>query len=67
MLYDDEKTPLAEAKNLSGSEKREIAKDDYEYWFERGIEFLFNSKSALERHVYWNSAFELHQSTKSPI
>ena len=65
LLYDDGITPLSEARNLSKSEKREIAKDDYEYWFERGKEFLFKAKNAHERKVYWSSAFELHQSTES--
>ncbi len=65
LLYDDGVTPLAEAKNLSKNEKREIAEDDYEYWFERGEEFLFKAKNAHERKVYWSSAFELHQSTES--
>ena len=65
LLYDDGITPLSEARNLSKSEKREIAKDDYEYWFKRGCGFFIDVASPIKRSDYNTAAFYLHQSTES--
>ncbi|KJV96606.1 putative nucleotidyltransferase [Rickettsia parkeri str. Tate's Hell] len=42
------------------SEVKEIAKEDYEYWFGRGKSFFIDCKYPLERGDFSKSAFELH-------
>jgi HEPN domain-containing protein len=56
---------LAEAKELLWKERKEIAKEDYEHWFERGKGFFIACKYQLERDDYPLSAFMLHQATES--
>ncbi|WP_410956651.1 nucleotidyltransferase [Rickettsia koreansis] len=47
------------------SEVKEMAKEDYEYWFGRGKSFFIDCKYPLERGDFSKSAFELHQATES--
>ncbi|WP_084520601.1 HEPN domain-containing protein [Rickettsia gravesii] len=47
------------------SEVKEMAKEDYEYWFGRGKSFFIDCKYQLERGDFSKSAFELHQATES--
>ncbi|WP_266235058.1 HEPN domain-containing protein [Rickettsia rhipicephali] len=56
---------LSRAKNLPWSEVKEMAKEDYEYWFGRGKSFFIDCKCPLERGDFSKSAFELHQATAS--
>ncbi|WP_419087611.1 HEPN domain-containing protein [Rickettsia conorii] len=56
---------LSRAKNLPWSEVKEMAKEDYEYWFGRGKSFFIDCKYPLERGDVSKSAFELHQATES--
>jgi len=65
LLYDDKKVVLSEAKDLSKHEKREIATDDYDYWFKKGEGFLYYSVNAFENNDYNFAAFFLHQATES--
>ncbi|MCC8483897.1 MAG: HEPN domain-containing protein, partial [Rickettsia endosymbiont of Labidopullus appendiculatus] len=65
LLYDSGEFQLVEAKNLPWKERRQIAKEDYEYWFERGKEFFMGTNFYFERGKYAISAFELHQTTES--
>ncbi|WP_375333083.1 HEPN domain-containing protein [Candidatus Tisiphia endosymbiont of Psammoecus bipunctatus] len=65
LLYDSGEFQLAEAKNLPWGERRQIAKEDYEYWFERGKGFFLACKYQLTRKDFALSAFELHQTTES--
>ncbi len=65
LLYDSGEFQLAEAKNLPWEERRQIAKEDYEYWFAKGKGFFIDCKYPLERKDYALSAFYLHQTTES--
>ena len=56
---------LADAKELSIEERRRIARDDYEYWFESAEEFFIDYQNAFKRESYKNAAFLLHQATES--
>jgi HEPN domain-containing protein len=63
-LYDSGKFQLEEAVELDNKQRYQIAKDDFEYYFERGkkliklFNFSFNDKD------YRESAFLLHQVTE---
>ncbi|WP_425361512.1 HEPN domain-containing protein [Candidatus Tisiphia endosymbiont of Ceraclea dissimilis] len=65
LLYDSGEFQLVEAKNLPWKERREIAKEDYEYWFGRGKGFFIDCKYPIKRGEYPLSAFLLHQATES--
>jgi uncharacterized protein len=64
VLYDSGEYVLSEAKDLPWSEVKEIAKEYYEYWFDKGQSFL-DCKSSLEKGYLNKCAFELHQATES--
>jgi predicted nucleotidyltransferase/HEPN domain-containing protein len=65
LLYDSGEFQLSQAKNLPWSEVKEMAKEDYKYWFGRGESFFIDCKYPLERGDFSKSAFELHQATES--
>ena len=44
---------------------KEIAKDNYDYWFGRGKGFLKGATTYLNDLKYALSAFSLHQATES--
>ncbi|WP_256621317.1 HEPN domain-containing protein, partial [Rickettsia sp. TH2014] len=64
LLYDSGEFTLSEAKDLPWSEMKEIAKDYYEEWFDKGKSFL-DCKNPLEKGYLNKGAFELHQATES--
>jgi len=64
LLYDSGEYQLPEAKELSNKERKEIAQDDYDYWFNSANGFLIDCNHALMRGDYSKAAFELHQATE---
>ncbi len=44
---------------------KEITQDYFEYWFDFRVGFFRDSKNNLEPKTLRNSAFSLHQTTKS--
>ncbi|MGI4753258.1 MAG: HEPN domain-containing protein, partial [Janthinobacterium lividum] len=56
---------LSEAKDLPWSEMKEIAQDDYDYWFSKGKGFLRSATNAFLENEYAIAAFILHQATES--
>ncbi|MEY4463977.1 MAG: hypothetical protein RLZZ81_948 [Pseudomonadota bacterium] len=64
LLYNSGEFTLSEAKDLPWSEMKEIAKDYYEEWFDKGKSFL-DCKNSLEKGYLNKCAFELHQATES--
>jgi predicted nucleotidyltransferase/HEPN domain-containing protein len=64
LLYDSQKFHLKEAKELSPQERKRLAQEDFNYYFEKaddfkdGVEFYFN-KSKLNE-----AAFLLHQTAE---
>jgi predicted nucleotidyltransferase/HEPN domain-containing protein len=65
LLYDSGEFTLAEPRNLGWEERREIAQDDFDYWFGRGRGFLIGANNYLAIGEYALSAFSLHQATES--
>ncbi len=65
LLYDNGEFELAEARDMPWSEVRQIAQEDYDYWFDRGCEFLITCKFQMERNQDSLAAFQLHQATES--
>jgi len=65
LLYDSGDYQLSETKELDAGERREIAQDDYDYWFKSGEAFFVYSGIALKRKDYNKAAFFLHQATES--
>jgi predicted nucleotidyltransferase/HEPN domain-containing protein len=65
LLYNSGEFILSEAKELSSMQRREIAKEDFEQWFESGTEFLIDTLNALQRNSFNRGAFYLHQATES--
>lgn len=64
LLHDSGDYQLSEAKELDSGERKEIAQDDYDYWFKSGNEFLTHCHYALKDKSYSKAAFELHQATE---
>ena len=65
MLYDSGEFKLAEPKDLSCEERREIGKEDFEQWFPQGAGFMDTALYTLKQGRLNHSAFELHQATES--
>ncbi|WP_375358852.1 HEPN domain-containing protein [Candidatus Tisiphia endosymbiont of Neophilaenus lineatus] len=65
LLYDSGEFILSEAQKLPWSERRPLAKEEYEYWFGRGKGFLIGVNAYLENNENALSAFSLHQATES--
>ena len=65
LLFDSGEFELSKPRKLSEEERRKIAKQDYEHWFEKAEEFLIDCKNCFERKNYIKAAFELHQTTES--
>lgn len=65
LLYDSGEFELAESRDLSWAERREMAQEDFELWFPRGEGFIVATR-AMHKHGDLNlSAFLLHQATES--
>ena len=65
MLYDSGDFKLAEARDLSWEEQKEIAQDYFDNWFPDGCGFLIYTGHASERDDFKYGAFFLHQATES--
>ncbi len=63
-LYDSKCFILAKARKLSTTDRRHLAQEDFEFWFESAGEFMLDFKSAFERESYNNAVFHLHQVTE---
>lgn len=64
ILYDSQKYKLAEPRELTPADKRKIAKEDFEQWFESAKNFYFYYGVALKRQDYKGAAFLLHQAAE---
>jgi HEPN domain-containing protein/predicted nucleotidyltransferase len=65
LLYDSGEFELAEPRQLTKAEISQIAKDDYEHWFNRGCGFLKNTRFSISDRELNIAAFLLHQATES--
>jgi len=64
VLYDSEEYKLEEPRDLSWEERREIARQEYDIWFEGGSKFFIGVNAYLKEDEYSLAAFELHQATE---
>jgi HEPN domain-containing protein/predicted nucleotidyltransferase len=64
VIFDSKNFELAEKKNLTLQEKKAIAKEHFEHWFNRAESFLIDFVHGFERGDYGKAAFELHQSAE---
>ncbi len=60
-LYDSKRYVLGKPIPLSPEKRYQFAKENFEYWFEKAIEFYDDGISNIERERYSKAAFELHQ------
>ena len=65
LLYDSRTHELLEPAKLNKHEIRQIAKDDYDYWYNRGKNFFTVNFCARKIKEPAIAAFHLHQSTES--
>ena len=65
VLYNSNKLQLAESRELSKYEQKEVAQRYFDIWFANGNEFLIDAQNAFNRRSFKKSAFELHQATES--
>ena len=65
LLYDSGEFKLAEPKELSWEERKEIAQEYFDDWFYHGTECIIDAYSTLKRNNFKKSAFELHQATEN--
>ncbi len=56
---------LAEGRELSWEERKEIAQDDYDQWFPHGCGLLLDTGNPIGRGEFKLGAFYLHQATES--
>lgn len=64
LLYDSSEYKLEEPRELNWQERREIAKQEYDIWFEGGSEFCSLFHDALAKDFLNKAAFLLHQATE---
>ncbi|MCD9015249.1 HEPN domain-containing protein [Parachryseolinea silvisoli] len=69
LLYDTGKSEFVEPKELTPAEKRAVAQEHYDEWFQSGARFLrfaeFGFRDALSRNEKLNdTAFQLHQAAE---
>jgi uncharacterized protein len=61
LLYDSGKLALDSPKQLNFKQRKQLAKDDFEYWFNSAKEYLRQYFHALDDVSYNVGAFNLHQ------
>ncbi len=64
LLYDAGNIPLAEARELSAAEKKQIAQDDYDQWYSSAKDLLRSAVRNFEDDAYKLATFELHQTAE---
>jgi HEPN domain-containing protein/predicted nucleotidyltransferase len=64
LLYDSKRYKLEKAQKLSPEERKQIAQEDFNYWFKSARYFFDNFKANFEKRRYNVAAFELHQATE---
>ena len=64
LLYDSGKFQLKEAKELSPTERKKLAQEDFDYWFTAAMEFYAGFNFYMDRKIYNLAAFLLHQVTE---
>lgn len=65
VLYNSGEVKLAKVRDIWGKEREKLAQEDYEYWFEKGDEFVKLHSYALNDEMYGKCSFLLHQAAES--
>jgi uncharacterized protein len=65
LLYSSGEFELSEPKEIDKESRREIAREDYKYWFDSSEGFLRDSHNTFQINDYRKSSFYLHQATES--
>jgi predicted nucleotidyltransferase/HEPN domain-containing protein len=65
LLYDDDKSRIAEPRDLSIEERKGLSEGYFKRWFKSGETFLLQCQNAIRINDYKNAAFQLHQATES--
>ena len=63
-LHDSKNYTLARRRKLDPAERAELAKTDFNMWFNSAKDFYAQFEYALKRRKYKLAAFELHQATE---
>ncbi|NBV06910.1 MAG: HEPN domain-containing protein [Proteobacteria bacterium] len=64
-LFDSGKFELAKERNLTPQEKRRIAQDHFDHWFQRSKNFYAMYRLMFEDKQWPDAAFDLHQAAES--
>lgn len=64
LLYDSGKFNLAEPREITGLERKKLAEQDFEYWFNNANEYYAAYEIMLEQNFINKAAFILHQTTE---
>jgi len=65
LLFDAGRVQLAEQRELTGEERRRIAQDNFDHWFERAKNFYWVYEQTLKKGILKEAAFSLHQATEA--
>lgn len=70
LLYDEHTVPLTEARQLTSLERKEIAQEDFDFWFNNGVQFLLSAEVLLSDSVKHHKkpnlvAHQLHQAVEA--
>ena len=65
LLYDSGKFKLAKPKKLTPKQRKKLAEEDFEEWFDKGKDFLKNYDFNFTGKSYKLAAFMLHQVTEA--
>ncbi|WDE12403.1 HEPN domain-containing protein [Thalassomonas haliotis] len=64
VLFDSGKFELADPVEITVPERKKLAQEDFDYWFNNAKEFLIDVNNARGRDSYNKSAFYLHQAAE---
>ncbi len=64
LLFNSNQFELKEARELLPSERKKLAQEDFNYWFNSANEFWIGFQYDFQRGSYSKAAFELHQVTE---
>jgi HEPN domain-containing protein/predicted nucleotidyltransferase len=64
LLYDAGNVPLAEQKELSASERKKLAEDDFNYWYGDAVKFVKGALLYAKDKDLNMAAFMLHQAAE---
>lgn len=64
LLYDSGRSKFAEPRELTSSERKSIAEDNFQNWYESAVNFLNHFEFGFKNGTYKIAAFLMHQATE---